>query len=268
MYRILGFAACALAAIACAPLQAALLPITQTGQSAAWIGLDDDNLFSIDEDDPVTTLTTIPMLGQVNASPNSFSVAENNFGGPPPIAGQSFLATKDGRVSNVQMLVSGAAATYDVHLYDLGASPPAPGGATTYSNALPDLLPANTWFQFFGTSNTSVVVLDLLGAGVNQVFLEKGNTYVWEIVGVARDSTGAVIGNTPNNTMTWNRNAPSAGLGGSYLPYGQAFRSRSALNGNQDRSFAFAAHLVPEPASLLIAALGGLALMAGVRRRS
>jgi hypothetical protein len=187
--------------------------------------------------------------------------------GTPPIAGQSFLATKDGRLDNVQMLVGGAPATYDVHLYDLGLNAPAPTNVTTYSTALPDLLPADTWFRFLGTPITSVVVLYLIDAGLRDIRLVEGHTYVWEIVGLERDANGVLTGNnTATSAMSWYRNAPSAGSGESYLPNGQAFRQRSAINGNADRSFAMAVHLIPEPSTLIVASIGMLGL-AFVNRR-
>lgn len=131
-----------------ARLPAAQIPLTTTGQSAAWISLDVDNVLSIDEDDPVTTLATISPGQQIVAPPSSFAVTEQTFGGRPPTPGQSFLATKSGTVGTVQMLSSGAGGTYNLHLYDLGANTPAPAGATSYTNALPDSLPADSWMRF------------------------------------------------------------------------------------------------------------------------
>ena len=78
------------------------------------------------------------------ASPRTFTVAEGNFGATV-IAGQSFLATNSGPISNVQILIGGADNLYyDVHLYNVRAAAPAQAGSTTYTTALPDLMPADT----------------------------------------------------------------------------------------------------------------------------
>ena len=48
--------------------------------------------------------------------------------------------------------------------------------------------------------------------------------------------------------------------------YGQAFRERTPLNGNDNRALAFAAHMVPEPATFVLFGLGLIGLVASRRR--
>jgi PEP-CTERM motif len=267
MKTTLAAAAALLATVYGMPLRAAQIASTQTGIDTTWVNLDDSNLTSINDDDPVTTLVTIAPGTVVNGVPSTFNVNENNFGSG--IAGQSFLATKGGKIGHIQMRVSGGPGNYDVHLYDAGAGFPAGGpmGGTNYGDAttsnFTDMLPADSWFKFFGSGSSGVYTLDFRPHDVN---LTAGNTYIFEVVASQeRDANGVKFGpvTAGSGVLTWYRNGGT----NTYLPYGQAFRDRTSLNGNPDRSFAMAVAIVPEPATaMMLLSVGLVAIVSGRRR--
>lgn len=165
---------------------------------------------------------------------------------------QSWTATASGPLSHVQIVITGTApVSFNINLYDAGTSGWADIGTGTYNpgvNVSANLLDTTSQLTWTGYNvpGDSAAVLDFALSGADQVAIQAGNRYIFEIAST-----------TNPNGMIWLRN----GATGANYTGGQAFRQRSPLNGNAARDMTLAVTLVPEPATIGLLGLGALALL-------
>jgi hypothetical protein len=104
---------------------------------------------------------------------------------------------------------------------------------------------AVTWTGYTLEGGTAAV-LDFALSGADRVAIQTGHQYILEIASTTNPSG-----------MIWFRN----GATGANYTGGQAFRQRSPLNGNAARDMTLAVTVIPEPATIALLSLGGLALL-------
>jgi hypothetical protein len=223
------------------------------------------------ENNGITWLGTPTYLVAAGATAASFTVAENNYnaGGAGGAGGfgalsQSFTLSSGqaGTLSSIQLVLSGSANTFDVELIDLGAYPVSGYPATSASynpTSLGSILSAGAKFTYAGTAGNNANVVQLTFSGADAVNLNAGELYAFQI-----DPTTA-----PATQTVWFR-ANLGGLGQEYRM--NQFTSGSgvmgALNGaTRDASFALTIAPAPEPTTLALAGLGGLASLVALRRK-
>jgi len=189
--------------------------------------------------------------------PSDYTVTENNYGGASLFSlGQSWTATTTGKLTNIQITITGTApVSFNANLYDGGTSGFTTGGSSytpggNVSNNLFADTSTQTWTGFT-VMGANAAVLNLALSGADQVNVVAGRQYIFEIAS-----------QTNPNGMIWFRN----GVDAIAYPGGQAYRQRAGLNGNSNRDMAIALTVVPEPSCLALAGLGALALSL-VRRR-
>jgi hypothetical protein len=215
---------------------------------------------------PATQWTVAPNCADTTAGIfSNFQVGENDFGQNSgiffPAGGslaQSFLATTSGALSDVQIIATGdlsaADLTFNAVLLDAGPAGTngaglANNGFVTYGNAAQGITPNNS--QAFPVVATSGNLLSadsqgLIGPGYPAN--PAGSTLIsWDFKFSDVDAVPIVAGheyvfelNTPSVYFLWER----CGATGDYAN-GQAFRSRSSLNGNPARDFALSVAVTP-----------------------
>jgi len=183
------------------------------------------------------------------ANPSAYGQVENNYGGAPTFSlAQSWTATTGGNLSHVQIVIAGAPpVSFNINLYDGGVSDSKKDSPTDWSdvggntykpgvNVSQNLFSSSlavTWTGF-KDSNDQVAVLDFAFDGADQVAIQAGHQYIFEI------ASESELGN-----LTWFRNASEA----TNYTGGQAFRQRSPLNGNPARDFTLAVTVGREAAT-------------------
>ncbi len=198
--------------------------------------------------------------------------------------GQSFEVTTAGTLSSVQLVMSGAAATYNVELYDLGAYPASGyptvpqqinslgNGGSGGANLLAWTFNAGTYtstydqFTFYGAgSGVQDLVTLTFGNLDGNVQLQAGELYMLSLDPTANaDNTWWVRGGVPvsayNTGMGYNEDGN----------YGmQNFEGKSG-SGNPNsglRDFDTAVDVVPEPCTMTLLGLGAVALTSLRRRK-
>jgi len=192
--------------------------------------------------------------------------------------GQAFVVTTSGTLQNVQLVLAGAAATFNVELYNMGAAPASwpsatVGGAATitqYNNLGGttgsfsgstgtgglNLLQAGDQFTYNGASGQTLQTLTFqnLDAGVSLI---AGNVYILSLDPTANaDGTWWVRGGVPVAAYNTGEGLNADGVAGM-----QNFEGKTSI-----RDFDTAVTLaVPEPASMTLMGLGVLAIL--IRRR-
>jgi hypothetical protein len=163
------------------------------GQGTSWLGIPDI---------------------VINSSPSVNTVAENEYStnspNPPLNLAQSFTVTNSTILTNIQIFVSGAAVSNNIHLYDLGI--PSGSNPATYT-AGTDLFSAGLGFQYGGGG---AQVLNLRFFGSDAMALTAGHQYVFEVVPQT------------DNALTWYRSSSDV------YAAGEAYRVGSLLNGIHD----------------------------------
>ncbi len=207
-----------------------------------------------------------------NGSPNYVSVANANFGtvtagtpqGDPAITGangvmaETFTPASSFKLGSFNLILSvGTAATYGIHLYDLG-----PAGTVSVSSSSATYTPGADLFSGLSVSlATSAQVQGQFSlSGADQINLLANEEYALEIW------TPAAAG---QNGFIWYRNA-IADPGGQMFSGGDNTLARNTLAGNGQaggapRTAGLALYAVPEPSVLGLLGLGLAALIA--RRR-
>jgi hypothetical protein len=207
----------------------------------------------------IGTPTYVPAAGAV---PSSFATAENNYGSTGGAGGngalsQSFTLSSAGTLSTIQLVMSGAASTFDVELYDLGAYPGSGYPATSASytpGSLTSLLQAGDSFSYSGVAaGANVVQLTFTGADAS-LTLNAGELYAFQIDPTSSAGTVWFRGNLGGPGQEYRMNQFTAS-------------NMGALNGaTRDASFALTLAPAPEPTTLALAGLGGLASLVALRR--
>lgn len=200
---------------------------------------------------PITpTVDTTAAAG----SPGAFLVnnIEGNWGDAFVGFGlsQSFVATTDGKLANVQIAVTGnisTAPTFQMNVYEaLGTAdftdiscydPDAnmscdaytPNSTDLSANLLTDTS-QHAWGQYT-LEGANAAVLNMTLTGADQINIVNGKTYIVEFT----------LQTAPSDTILWGRMANNA----FNYANGQAFRSRTPLNGNNMRDLAMAVTIAP-----------------------
>jgi len=221
---------CLTLAVAALSLSAYGMTPINTGQVAAW-----------------TPTPTIALL----ATPNTATVNQGPANG---VISETFtvLSGMNTKLDIIAIDIAGSGDgnnPYTLRLVDLGdqsGAAPTPYKPATYA-AGTDLWGGTVTWQYWGSGQTTYN-LDFTGA--EEVTLTVGHTYAFELTG-----------NTINTTMVWAR-------GGNVYTYGSMYDG-SATAGVRDylptgapRTASMAVYLVvPEPATIALLGLGGLALL-------
>jgi len=221
------------------------LTITGTGLTTTWSG--------------APTLTT-------GGLPPVFTIAENGYTGASPsvipMLGQTWTATISGTLADIQIYAGGAPGDNFVFLWDLGAasSYTAVSGGSTPASLLNlpnyptfsyvNLFAAGSTFHFNG-GGQSVRVLTFDSANSN-IAITAGDLYYF---GIAPNVTTAV--------MSWQRVSTDPYAGGA------AYKEGGVLNGTAVRDFGMAIDItpVPEPTTMALSLLGGVALLGWRQKR-
>jgi glucuronoarabinoxylan endo-1,4-beta-xylanase len=152
----------------------------------------------------------------LNATVNEANLGTTN-------ASQTFTATTNLVLTNLQLYVSGTAQTFNLRLYDLGT-----GYAANSGNPSP-YTPGSDLFSGLSlafTSSSSGFVINLAFTGADQVSLTNGHKYAFE------------LGKVSGGPMIWYR------TGSDLYANGDAYRDRSLINGTL-RDFALAVYGTP-----------------------
>jgi len=242
----------------CLSVQAQNLTLS-TSSTGSWLGT------------PVFLTGSTPTGGSGGTTQDndSWGGNANGTGGFGALA-MAFTVSSSGTAANFQMVFAGAAANFNVELYDMGATPSGyPGtvggaapitqinniGGAPPSGTLPtlsggvNLLQAGDNVAFGGTGGTTLLTLTLGGADSN-VQLNTGELYVLSL-----DPTGANADNT-----WWDRGGvpitgynTGEGLNADGMAGLQNFEGKSSI-----RDFDLGVDEVPEPSTMALLGLGGV----------
>jgi hypothetical protein len=241
--------------------------IGSTSSTASWLGT------------PVFQTGATPQSdsGGTTQDNDSWGGNANGTGSFGALA-EAFVVTSSGTLGSVEMVMAGAAATFNVELYNMGAAPAnwpsaTVGGAATitqYNNlggmagsfSAPtatgglNLLQAGDQLAFGGTGSSTLQILTFGGADAN-VSLIAGDVYVLSLDPTANaDSTWWQRGGVPVAAYNTGEGLNADGVAGM-----QQFEGKSSIR-NFDTAVTLA---VPEPASMTLLGLGVLAIL--IRRR-
>jgi PEP-CTERM motif len=247
-------------------VQAQITPVN-TGQTASWSG----------------TITFSTGAAPTTDSGGTSQDNDNWGGNTGGVAGfgslaETFTLSSSGTLQNFQVVMAGAAATFDVSLYDLGpvasfnagtagVYPAVPGQInfvpTTMVRTQVDLLSPNDQFVYGGVAGQSLYTL----TPTETVNLVSGEVYALALDPTNNaDGTWWVRGGLPSasysNGEGWNTDS------GTYAYAYQNFEGKAGPYSSGGRNFDLGVTLVvPEPTSMALLGLGALVGAFAVRRR-
>jgi hypothetical protein len=184
--------------------------------------------------------------------------------------GQSFEVSTSGTLQNVQIVMAGSAATFNVELYDLGAYPASGYPSVPQQiNQLGqnggtgvNLLQPGDSLSYQGAAGQTLQTMTFGGADAN-VQLVTGELYLLSLDPTANaDGTWWVRGGVPST-------GPGMGYNADGVNGLQNFEGKTGtgLTGIRDFDTSVTTTAVPEPCTMALLSLGALAC-ASVRRRS
>jgi hypothetical protein len=210
-------------------------------------------------------------LAVSGTAPNSFATPEGNWAATAGggINGQGALSEsfqlnsgQAGTLSSIQFVLGGAATTFNLELYDLGTYTAPAGSATYYPGSQVDLLSSGLQFTY-GASVVGANEVVLTFSGADAVTLNANDYYVFQLDPVTHGGSGG--------TVQWYRGSSTqTGLGQMYREgqFNTDNTQMGALNGGiRNASFALTTTPAPEPTTLALAGLGGLASLVALRRK-
>lgn len=195
--------------------------------------------------------------------------------------GQAFTVTQSGVLSTAQLVLAGAAASFNVELYDLGPTPAgwqaASGSAPTIAqfnnlgapvaaqsgtslNGGPNLLLAASGFTYNGASGQTLQILNFVGGSDPTVNLVTGQLYMLSLDPTANaDTTWWARGGLPVSAYNTGEGANADGVAGM-----QDFEGKSSV---RDFDLAITEQVpVPEPSTIALGVMGAASFL--LRRRS
>jgi hypothetical protein len=237
--------------------------VGSTGSDAAWNGA---LVYQ-------TGLTPQTGSGGNTLDNDSWGGDVNGVGGYGAL-GQAFEVTSSGTLASAELDMAGAAATFDVELYNMGAAPAnwpsaTVGGAPTitqfnnlggvagsFSGATGtgglDLLAAGDQFTFAGVVSGTTLQTLTFGGADSSVSLIAGDVYILSLDPVTNspsaNGTWWVRGGVPVTGYNTGEGLNADGVAGM-----QNFEGKSTI-----RDFDLAITETPEPASMALLGLGGL----------
>jgi hypothetical protein len=257
--RIFAFGTAAIAAIGLSrPVQAQDITVS-TSSTSSWLGVPSYQTGAGPTTDSGGTT-------QDNDSWGGNADGTAGFGA----LGQAFEVSSSGTLANAQLVMAGAAATFNVELYNLGAAssyagyPAAAGSAPAITqlnalNGFPNLLAAGDQFVFAGVASGQTLATLTFGGADANVQLLAGDLYMLSLDPTANaDSTWWARGGTPVSAYNTGEGFNADGVSGM-----QNFEGKSSV---RDFDMAVDVTVVPEPSTMALFSLGALA-WASVRRR-
>jgi len=264
------FAALALAAVTL-PVQAQNI-VGSTSSASSWLG--GTSLFE-------TGSTPTGNSGGTSQDNDNWGGNANGTGGFGAL-GMSFTTSTAGTLGNIQMVFAGAAMTFNIELFDMGATPSgypgsvggappitqinniggaAPGGTLPTLSGGANLLQAGDQFTFAGVaSGNTLQTLTFQNLDAN-VSLVTGELYVLELDPTANaDSTWWQRGGVPVTGYNTGEGLNADGVAGL-----QNFEGKTTIR-DMDTDITIVA--APEPASMTLLGLGALVGTFVVRRRN
>lgn len=180
--------------------------------------------------------------------------------------GETFELSSAGTLENIQLVLNGSAATFNVELYDLGPYPSGYPSTPQQLNDLggsggADLLQLGDSFTFNGTASPTLETLTFGGAD-GSLQLAAGELYMVSLdpTGADADGTWWQRGGVPTDAYSTGMAYNADGVDGMQNFEG---KTGSGLTGVRDLDMAVT--VVPEPSTLGLFSMGGLAWL--MRRR-
>jgi hypothetical protein len=190
----------------------------------------------------------------------TFAASEGNFGGGTANGlGQTFSLTTAGNLSQIQIGMSGTG-SFGMALYDLGVGPQTPSGGSSFTVGTDLLSSGSTITSFTTTLFTGKQVANFVFSGADAVSLSANEYYMFVLTTATADTSASAV--------QWTRGGSTSFTGGQFFRATSGTTVLGAINGGvRDGDFALTIAPAPEPTTLALAGLGGLASLVALRRK-